>query len=483
LITFDAPRAPKANFMPRIGLAWSPEANTSVRVGFGMGYDVLYDNIGTLEKPPQFSGTIDQTAPPDIMNYLANGGILPSPGGLRTFATLALQRAATTNHLTVDQKDPAAVQWTTSVQHSFGSKYTVEVRYLGTHGYHLNVQEHPNKMPRVDSTHFLPTLAANPGMAALDALGMQNTLATLVARPVTVPAYAAAGFNSTITEFSPDGNSIYHGLSFEGTRRFSNGLQFTANYTWSRNIDDSTADFNTTVLTPRRPQDFKNLHGDRSVSALSRTNRIIFAAYYDLPYFKTGNWMRRNLMGNWLFAPVYTYQSPEWADVQSGTDSNLNGDTAGDRVLVNPAGVGNTGSDITALKDTAGDTVAYLISKPTAKYIKAGNGALFANNGLVVAGRNTLPTRPINNFDLTAGKKFNITEGMRVEFQAQFSNLLNHPQSLPGFINRVDSVGFPAGGAPGATAFVQAKNANFGKAGPEFSSNSRIIQLVFKFVF
>src|SRR6266446_3824890 len=47
LIDFSEPRAPKTNFMPRVGVAWSPGAsgNTSVRAGFGMGYDVLYDNI------------------------------------------------------------------------------------------------------------------------------------------------------------------------------------------------------------------------------------------------------------------------------------------------------------------------------------------------------------------------------------------------------------------------------------------------------
>jgi hypothetical protein len=260
-------------------------------------------------------------------------------------------------------------------------------------------------------------------------------------------------------------------------------LQFTAAYTWSRAIDDSTADFNTTVLTPRRGQDFQNIRADRSVSALSRTHRLTITGLYDLPYFKNGNWLKRNLLGNWLFAPIYTYQSPEWADVQSGTDSNLNGDTAGDRALVNPKGIPGTGSNVTPLTDTAGDTVAYLISNPSAQYIKAGQGALFANNGLVVGGRNTLATRPIDNFDLTAGKKFNLTESMRFEFQAQFNNIFNHPQFLPGFVNRVDSVSFPAGVSPGPQAFTQAASSGFNQVQNEFSSNSRTLQLVVKLVF
>ena len=50
------------------------------------------------------------------------------------------------------------------------------------------------------------------------------------------------------------------------------------------------------------------------------------------------------MVGNWEFAPVYTFQSPEYATVQSGVDSNMNGDAAGDRAIFNPAGVPGTGS-------------------------------------------------------------------------------------------------------------------------------------------
>jgi len=95
------------------------------------------------------------------------------------------------------------------------------------------------------------------------------------------------------------------------------------------------------VITPRRPQDFQNINADKSSSALDHRQRFSIAAYYDLPYFKRGNWVTKNVLGNWLFAPVYTYQTGEPADVQSGIDANLNGDSAGDRAVFNPAGVGN----------------------------------------------------------------------------------------------------------------------------------------------
>ena len=118
---------------------------------------------------------------------------------------------------------------------------------------------------------------------------------------------------------------------------------FQAAYTYSRTIDNSTADFFSTSLTPRRPQDFQNWDAERSVSPLSRTHRFTLAAVYDLPYFKHGNWLMRNIVGNWGFSPVYTYESPQWATVQSAVDSNLNGDSAGDRAIFNSGVTGRAG--------------------------------------------------------------------------------------------------------------------------------------------
>jgi Carboxypeptidase regulatory-like domain len=501
LIDFSEPRAPKTNFMPRVGVAWSPGAsgNTSIRAGFGMGYDVLYDNIGILSLPPQLSGTIDTPQPPVINNFLTNGGIKPGAGGLQTFLTLAKQQAATANHVVVDQKDPYSLEWDLSVQHKFGSNYSFEARYLGTRGDHLNVQTRINVQDQVDSTHFLPTYLAAPSQATLDALS--NNLSSLLARPRIIPAFAANNFTNNVVEFTPSGYSIYHGLALQASRQFSNGLQFLGAYTWSHTIDNSTADFFSTVITPRRPQDFQNVNADRSSSALDHRHRFSIAAFYDLPYFKSGNWLRRNVVGNWLFAPIYTYQTGEPADVQSGFDANLNGDAAGDRSIFNSKGVFGTGSDVSPLCTSAlpgfatcGENdfsakkgapgkgnfdsrpfmVAYLASNPNAQYITVQQGAL-AN-----AGRNTLQTRPISNLDVTAAKRFSLTERMHLEFQAQFLNVLNHPQFTPGFANRVDSIGFTG---PAATNYLTPSNAVFNQPERAFPSNSRTLQLALKFTF
>ncbi len=55
LISFNEPQPQKTDFMPRVGFAYFPGTNgkTSIRGGFGINYDVLYDNLGLLSFPPQ----------------------------------------------------------------------------------------------------------------------------------------------------------------------------------------------------------------------------------------------------------------------------------------------------------------------------------------------------------------------------------------------------------------------------------------------
>jgi hypothetical protein len=273
-------------------------------------------------------------------------------------------------------------------------------------------------------------------------------------------------------QFTPNGGSIYHGLAMQLNRKFDNGLQFQSAYTWSHTIDDSTADFFSTVLTPRRPQDFQNLAADRSTSAIDRRHRFTTALVYDMPFFKSGNWLEKNLLGNWEIAPIYTVESPEIADCQSGSDANLNGDSAGDRCVFNPAGTPGIGSGVTALKNTGGATVAYLAKNPNAQYVTAGSGAF------TTAGRNTLPTQRINNVDLAVLKKFTITERTRFEFGAQAFNVFNHPQFVPGSINDVRSLG-----QTGVTNYLKPSSLTFLQANQTFPSQARALQLSAKIIF
>ena len=76
---------------------------------------------------------------------------------------------------------------------------------------------------------------------------------------------------------------------------------------------------------------------------------------------------------------LHLYQTGTWSRCRAAPDSNLNGDAAGDRAIVNPAGT-SVGTGTTALKNSAGEVVASWRTTRSAQYIQAPKG--------------TLPTRP-----------------------------------------------------------------------------------------
>ncbi|MDQ2711468.1 MAG: TonB-dependent receptor [Acidobacteriota bacterium] len=489
LIVFDSPTAQKTNFMPRVGLAYSPgtSGRTSIRAGFGLTYDVLYDNLGTTSSPPQLSSTVDVTGL-NATGFLAGGGIPPSASV--TIPEGAAARAATSSYIP-NQKRPEAYNWNFGIQHQFAGNYVFETRYLGTRGLFLPMQVQLNRQPTVNASNALPVFFTMPSQGTLNSLtsNLASLQTTFNDGGYLVPAYANAGFTGLITAFTPQGNSIYHGWANQLSRRFSNGLQFQGSYTWSHNIDDSTDALSSTVLAPRRPMDSQDLRIERASSLLDYRNRIVLQMVYDVPYFKNRNWWLKNIIGNWEIAPVYTYQSGQHVTPQTAIDSNLNGDSAPDRVFVNPAGNRNLGTTATPLTNSANDTVAYLAANPAAMFVTAPKGTL------PDGGRSLLNLNPIDDIDLTLLKRVAITERFKLEFSARAINIFNHPQYTGGYLNDVAAFG-PPGGVGGGAGYQQGTAAGnlartaiepgssiFQQWSQAFSSNPRSLQLALKLIF
>ena len=498
LITFNEPTSQKKNFAPKVGFAYSPNYDSgwlgkifggkdesSIRAGFSMGYDVIFDNLYILSLPPQFNQTVDI---PDLVNhtpnFLKNGGILPTPVSVGT--NVAAARAATTAFIP-DQKVPYSLTYTLSYQRQFAKSYALELRYLGTRGVHLLTQNRFNVQEKVTPTSFLPTFNTAPSVATLAALPI--TEGDISARSKIIPAYAAAGFTSNIVGFPSNGNSSYNGFSAQLTKRFTAGWQGSAAYTWSHLIDDTTAEVFSTVLSPRRVEDFQNLKPERSDSALDRRQRFVLSTTYDLPFFnKRSDWVSRSLLGGWSLAGTLTFESGEKATVLSGLDSNLNGDAAGDRTVFNPNGTPNTATTVfavdrngTRLKDAHGNdtltnpaTVAFIAINPNAQYIQAGPGA-FAN-----AGRNKLQLPGINNLDFSIFKNFRVTESTKLQFRVDMFNAFNHAQYTPGSVNGGEATSETS---LAATNLITVGSSSFDQPQQTFSNHPRVIQLALRFNF
>jgi hypothetical protein len=454
-----------------------------------MTHDYIFNNIYTLSKPPQAEQTVDI---PDLNgqtpNFLAGGGI---PNVLQPTGDNAAAARLVTSSFIPDQEVPYSLTWTLSIQRQFQTNWSVEMRYLGTRGIHLLTLNRLNRVGRagLPAQSGLPTFFSAPTQAQIDDLAAQLTLFDINARSNYAPGFEAAGFTgANVTAFLSNGNSTYHGGSVQVLRRFNKGFQLSAAYTLSHLIDDATAEVFSTVLSPHRVEEFQDMRRERANSALDHRQRFALSSIYELPFFRnSSNRLARFLLGGFNFTGTWTLESGERATVLSGIDSNLNADAAGDRTIRNPDGMRNTASTVVPLLSSctafnvngtcaqvaASRTVGYLAVNPNAEYIQAGPGAV-SNSA-----RNTLQLPGINNVDFSILKNFRFAEGnMKIQLRADFFNLFNHPQYVPGSVNDV---------SPISTTTVQNLNtvgfAEFNRPDLIFSSNPRVIQVALRFDF
>jgi hypothetical protein len=173
---------------------------------------------------------------------------------------------------------------------------------------------------------FVPALqAAGPG--GLACLGLADQLQTAYGLGVGVPV----PFNAMGANYS-NGSSVYHGLSANLRKRFSNHYEFLASYTWSHAIDDSTD-----LETPLAVQDPFHPSRDRSNSLFDQRHRFVFSGVYQTGKVSGGGFTSK-FFSDWTFAPIIEIASGRPFDVLVGSDTNLDGRSQNDRPNAVPAG-------------------------------------------------------------------------------------------------------------------------------------------------
>jgi len=307
--------------------------------------------------------------------------------------------------------------------------------------------------------------------------------------------YGPYGFLANVTSDPPLGSSVYHALSWNYTQRAWRGLSFNANYTWSHAIDDATNEFFTSLLNPRRAQDTNRIREDRSNSDLDVRHKFALSATFETPSIHSENRTAKALLEGYSLGVVYLAQAGQPITIQSGQagiDSNGNGDTAGDRGVLNPFGTSLKGSDVipvcansdgtTSLAaDTlgnqgacAGSTIGYLAADPSAKYVIAGPDVR------ATIGRNSFRSPGFGVMNLSLGKKVRLTESVYFQLKADFYNVLNHKNFTISNGNVFSTSGVTA--ATSNPGYVSITDPNF--LNPKiFSGGNRQATLTAKFVF
>ncbi|HWZ99607.1 MAG TPA: TonB-dependent receptor [Candidatus Dormibacteraeota bacterium] len=506
-LIFRKPHSDKNNFGPHLGFAYDPRGNGkwAIRGGFQIAYDVVPNNFAVNSLPPQLQ-TEQKPAVTCALpgapawcttgtGFLAGGGLLqvnvPPPDQ-------ATARAATSS-LMPDHVSPKVLTWSLGIQHELFRNSSIEIRYVGTRGLELPVQRRLNS-----ESAFDPNLPGGPLTALPTYLSQSAVPATVVAPASTLATFdnfnpqplSGDGFFGNVTTFPPAGWNTYHGVSVDFQHRFTKGLFFRTNYTFSKNIDNATNELFSSFVNPRRAQDGFNLANEKGLSALNNTHKFAMTFVYDFPNVSTSNGFVKALAHGWEWNGTYLLESGQPVTALSGSDANANGDSAGDRTILNPNGVGRTGTGVnfvcnagpggatSVISDptTCGsgndaNIVGYVAIDPTARYVQAEVGTI-AN-----VGRNTITTPGINIWNMGFFKTTKVTERFSLQFRASTYNTFNH---------RNFSIGLPTNNG----AIDQANNANplnagyiFVNAGSsflnkfDFDGGSRNIELGLKLIF
>ncbi len=433
---------------PRVGLAWDPFKNgkTAVRAGYGMFYSLIDDLSFLLNSVPPYNGTVNYSgALSSFLPVIQNGPVPVScgpgvPAPCTTYAPYGIQP---------DAKTPTVQEWRLSVEQQLSQSTVLRVSYMGSHGYYGLVSLDENDIPaQICSSAAGCTAGGTPGTTKSTVAQGQQYI-PVQGRP---NPYLGAGFF-----WNSEGNSSYNALQLDLSKRFSHGLTFRANYTWSKSLDINSAP--TGAQGNNQSQmilDRNDLPRDWGPSALNAANQVSLSTSYDLPFGKGrrfGNGVSgvgQKLIGGWQINQITTLLSGFPFTPVIGANRSGDGDTRNpDRPSLNPAFTGPvvTGNPFQWFNPNA------FIQPAAGTYGNVGRGA-YLGPGLA-------------DLDVSLTKMTTLTERMRLQFRAEAFNLLNHPNF----------------GVPNQTVFSGTTfNASAGLI-TATATNSRQIQFALKLMF
>ncbi len=401
----------KKLFSPRVGLAWDPFGNqkTAIRAGFGTYYSLIDVLTFLVNSLPPYNGSAAFTGSlPPLLPITPNVPVPPSCGpGVASPCTIYAPQG-----IQADAKTPTVEEWNASVEQQLSRNMSLRVAYVGSHGYHGLLSVDPNTIAPQVCESASGCLAGGVVAAASRVTVPQGTQYIPVA---TAPAgctpcsgrpnpYLSAGFF-----WFTEGNTSYNALQVDFTRRLSKGLQFRANYTWSKNLDMNSG--LTVAQANNQPQMIYNRNDlplDWGPSALNVTSQSSMSVTYDLPFGRSASGLAGKFIRGWQVNGISTLLTGFPFTPLLGSNRSGDGNTRNpDRPSLNPA---FTGPVILGTQTQWFNPNAFVV--PTEGTL--GN-----------LGRGTYTGPGLADVDMSVFKNTALSERVKLQFRAEFFNLLN----------------------------------------------------------
>ncbi|HET9696805.1 MAG TPA: carboxypeptidase-like regulatory domain-containing protein [Terriglobales bacterium] len=477
------------NFGPRFGFSYAPEkmfglvANTVLRGGYSIYYAPLqYSDFGSSLTAGTTASPVFQS--PDsftpVQSPDAGFPAFPPPSNAKD-PTLFTGTDSSPSYVAPSYGRPGMVQnWSLEIQHELAKDLILDIGYVGMHSTRLR-----SNLLQVNSLNpqFYP-LGNDLNLDVTDPKA-QADLATL---GVTVPSWfvplwspngeAKLGqllrphpqyrnIDSSVLENA--GQSTYNALQAKLERRFRNGLNLLAAYTFSKTLTNADSSFptftgfNSNVFGA---QNAYNLKAEKSVSYQDVPHAFVLSYLYELPvgpgkkYLSHG--VASRVLGGWQVGGVHRYQSgvPVMINAFASSNPYANGNFRYSQIpgvpLISPNASHfdpfGADSGCTAHNDgtfTANSSNNYFncaaLLDPNAPDLVAARGYAFGNLPVFFSG---IRTPHFFNEDFSIIKRTLITEGQALTVKVDIPNAFNRHTfgQLDG--NPTDSVfGVPGGGS------------------------------------
>lgn len=406
------PSNPNYNWAPRVGLAWTVFPQTVFRAGYGVffapGSGGVGSSPGDLGSGSSVSTNVFFGQPPAAPNTPIAGASLANPfvTGLRPYPNSLVGGGISA--IWPEWRTPTNHMWNANVQRTFGSNLLVEAAYIGTRGMRIwnNYNRNATDPQFLSRGSQLNSLVPNPFFGKI-AIG---TMSTATVRQgillVPYPQYAAS-----VNQIRASvGDSIYHGFTLRAERSFSKGLMFQVSFTGAKLIDNVNERFlgGANFINPY------DLSLSRSISAADINRRLVANWVYEMPFGRGKRYLSNGIggmiLGNWQISGILSAQTGQPISITAACSfPGVSG--LGCYADRSKSGVITSGEQT---MDRWFDTTAYTNPTP----YSFGNGSRTEPN---------LRNPGSFTFDSVLSRWQPIKERLRLQYRAEFYNMLNHP--------------------------------------------------------